>query len=90
MQQSKNNIAYFNKIVGEMLKDLRISKMDESINNFAREHDLDRGNLSKVERGLLSCRFATMWKITEAMGIKFSDFAQKLEEKLGDDFTLID
>jgi len=90
MQQSKENIAYFNKTVGKLLKDLRGSNLDTSINNFSREFDFDRGNLSKVERGLLSCRFVTMWKIAEALQIKFSDFAKLLEEKLGDDFTLID
>ena len=29
-------------------------------------------------------------KTSEALGIKFSEFAKKLEEKLGKDFTLID
>ena len=87
MQQDNEKISIFNKAVGEIVKELRGKN---SINNFAREFDFDRGNLSKFERGLLNCRLATAWKLAEASGVKFSDFAKLLEEKLGEDFTLLD
>lgn len=32
----------------------------------------------------------TAWRISEALGISFVDFAKMLEEKLGDDFKFID
>ncbi len=57
---------------------------------FADEYDIDRGNLSKIEKGIVDCSLLTAWKIAEAAGIKFSDFAKQLEENLGDDFKLLD
>ena len=54
------------------------------------EYDRSRSNLNKIENGLIECRVATLMKISEALGIKFSELAKKLEEKLGKDFTLID
>ena len=89
MQQVDNKSIKFNKIVGEILKELRQGD-NNSINNFCRQFDFDRGNFSKIERGILSCRLATIYKACEALGIKFSDFAKLLEEKLGKDFTFID
>ena len=90
MQQADEKILLFNKTVGKLLKELRNNNSKTTINNFAREYDIDRGNLSKLERGIINCRLITAWKLSEALGIKFSEFAKKLEEKLGKDFTLID
>ncbi len=90
MQQADEKILLFNKTVGKLLKELRNNNSKTTINKFAREYDMDRGNLSKLERGIINCRLITAWKLSEALGIKFSEFAKKLEEKLGKDFTLID
>ncbi len=54
------------------------------------EYELDRGSISKIERGLYSIEFITAWQIVETLGIDFSEFASLLKEYLGDDFTLID
>lgn len=89
MQQVDNKATEFNKIVGEIIKEFRQTN-NVSINNFCRQFDFDRGNFSKIERGILSCRLATVYKACEALGISFSDFAKLLEEKLGKDFTFID
>ena len=88
--QQENKILKFHKAIGSVFKEIRENQAEKSISKFAREYDLDRGNLSKIERGKLSCRIITAWKIAEAAGIKFSDFAKKLEEKLGDDFKMYD
>ena len=90
MQQDDKKVEKFNKIVGEILKELRKNNDNISINNFCRQFDFDRGNFSKIERGILSCRLITIYKASEALGVKFSDFAKLLEEKLGKDFTFID
>ena len=90
MQQADEKILLFNKTVGKLLKELRNNNSKTTINKFAREYDMDRGNLSKLERGIINCRLINAWKLSEALGIKFSEFAKKLEEKLGKDFTLID
>lgn len=88
--QQENKIVQFYKAVGSVFKEIRENKSGISISRFAREYDIDRGNLSKIERGKLSCRILTAWKISEAAGIKFSDFAKLLEEKLGEDFKIFD
>lgn len=80
----------FKSIVGEIFREIREKNTNSSINKFAREYDIDRGNLSKIERGIICCSLLTAWKLTEASGIKFSDFAKMLEDKLGDDFVLMD
>jgi len=88
--QQNNKILRFNKAVGNVFKKIRESAPLISISRFAREYDIDRGNLSKIERGALGCRLLTAWKIAEAKGIKFSDFARLLEEELGEDFRIFD
>ncbi|MBQ8847523.1 MAG: helix-turn-helix domain-containing protein [Candidatus Gastranaerophilales bacterium] len=90
MQQSCEQIEKFNKVIGEIIIELRKKNNNISINNFCRQFDFDRGNFSKIERGKLSCRLITIYKVCEAFNIKFSDFAKILEEKLGENFNLID
>ena len=88
--QHEDKILQFQKAVGSVFKEIRENNSGISISRFAREYDIDRGNLSKMERGKLSCRILTAWKISEAAGIKFSDFAKLLEDKLGDGFKIFD
>ena len=90
MQQDKIKNLQFKKAVGNVFKKIRLNNTQKSISKFAREFDLDRGNLSKIERGQLSCGLITAWKIAEASNISFSAFAKLLEEELGEDFKLID
>lgn len=90
MQQYEIKILQFKDAVGKVFKKIRLENAQISISKFAREFDLDRGNLSRIERGQLSCGLITAWKIAEASNIKFSDFAKLLEEELGEDFKLID
>nr|QGT49701.1 hypothetical protein Melaina855_0880 [uncultured Candidatus Melainabacteria bacterium] len=89
MQQDDKTLQFM-KAVGAVFKDVREEETHNSINKFAREYDIDRGNLSKIERGIINCRLITAWKLSEAAGIKFSEFAKRLEEKLGKDFILMD
>ena len=88
MQDKK--VETFKITVGEVIKELRKTRTNLSINKLALEYDFDKGNLSKTERGLYSIQLITAWKISEALGIKFSDFAKLLEEKLENNFSLID
>ncbi len=90
MREIDKKTLQFMNAVGNTLKEIREKQTNSSINKFAREYDIDRGNLSKIERGIINCRLITAWKLTEAAGIKFSDFARKLEEELGKDFKLMD
>ena len=89
MQQDNIERTKFNKAVGAVVKKIR-KNTDKSINKFALESDIDRGNLSRLERGSINCRMFTAWKISEASGIKFSEFAKLLENELGENFKIYD
>ncbi len=88
MQHNKNN-EIFKQAVGEVFRDIR-KNADLSLNKFALEYDLDKSNMSKTERGIINIYLITAWKIVEAHGLKFSEFAKMLEDKLGENFTFID
>ena len=90
MQQKDKNVSRFQSVVGNIIKENRENKAKTSLNNFARSYGLDRGNLSKIERGIIGCRLETAWKISEALNIRFSDFAKLIEDRLGQDFKLLD
>lgn len=88
--QDEVKVKQFKIAVGEVIRELRETHSDLSLNKFAMAYDFDKGNFSKTERGLYSLYLITAWRISEALGIKFSDFAKKLEDKLGKDFVLMD
>ena len=89
MQQSKKTIQFM-RAVGDVFKEIRQEKTHHSISKLSLEYEIDRGNLSKIERGIINCRLITAWKVAEAAGITFTEFAQRLEDKLGKDFILFD
>jgi len=88
MQESKEDI--FKKAVGEVIREERLSLKNLSINKFAAEYDFDKGNISKIEKGKYSIYLTTAWKLSEALGLDFVEFAARLKNKLGDDFKFID
>lgn len=90
MQQDDEKSLQFRKIVGKTFEKIRKKHHKTSRSVFAREYDIDRGNLSKLERGIISCSLMTAWKISEASGVRFSEFAKLLEDELGSDFKLMD
>lgn len=90
MQQVDEKSLYFRKTVGDLLQDIRDEKIKLSCNKFANEYGLNDSNLGKIERALIDCKFVTLWKILEALGIDILEFVTLLKERLGDDFTLID
>lgn len=90
MQSENNKTLQLNKTYGSLVKKLRIERTNFSINKLAQSYDIARGNLSKIENGCNDTKLSTMWKISEALGLKFSEVARILEENLPQDFTLID
>ena len=80
----------FKKAVGEVLREARNSVAGLSINKFAAEYDFDKGNISKTEKGFYNIYLITAWKLSEALGISFVEFASRLQAKLGDNFKFID
>ena len=86
MQEKNNKIPILKNKIGEIFKELREKKENISINQMALIYEIDKGTLSKLERGIYDCRISTAIKVCEAYDIKFSDFAKLLEKKLGENF----
>lgn len=89
MQEIDKSIK-FKKALGEVLKEIREQNLNISLNKVANEYDFDKGTLSKIERGYYNIQLITAWKLVEVYDIKFSHFAKRLEDKLGEDFSFID
>ncbi len=89
MQPEKKQVTKFKTIAGNIFQKIRKST-GKSQRKFADEYEIDRGNMSRLERGLICCNLLTAWKITEAANIDFVEFAQILKEELGDNFKLMD
>ncbi len=88
MQQKDDKSLYFAKILGEIIKEYRCKKC--SINRLAHEYDLDVGNTSRIENGLIDAKLVTIWKIAEALKIKPSEIINNLEDRLGENFHFFD
>lgn len=78
------------KTLGNVIKALREKRTGLSCTKLGNEYGINSKNLNKIENSLIDCKLITAWKISEALGLKFSDFSKILEEELGDDFKLID
>ena len=86
MQQKDSKTDLLAATIGDIIKEYRLQNNKGSINKFAHEYDLDVGNTSRVENGLIDVKLVTLWKISEALGLKTSEIVRKVEEKLGEDF----
>ncbi len=90
MQRKSEKTLQFRKTLGKIIKQIRMDKTGLSGNKFANEYDIGNGNISRIQNGEVDCKFITIWKIAESLGIKFSELSKILEEELGEDFKLID
>ena len=90
MQQKNPKVLQLNKEYGNIIRKLRETKLQKSCAKVADEYDLDRGNLNRMENGLIDSRLSNLWKVSEALGVKLSEIIKILETNMGDDFKLID
>jgi len=86
MQYKDDKTRLLAEVTGKVIKDLRQKDSNRSINKFAREYDLDIGNTSRIEKGLIDVKFVTLWKIAEALGIAPSKLVRNIEAKIGRNF----
>ena len=89
MQYKSENTVKLIKAFGEIIKEQRENSLNKSQTLFAYEYDLDSGNLCRIENGKIEPKLTMMWRIAEAIGIPLSLLIKKLEDKLGDDFCII-
>lgn len=90
MQYKNKKILHLTNILGKIVSEIRLTKTDKSKNKLEDEYDIASGKFSRIERGKIDPQFSTVWKISEALGMKCSDLVKLLEDELGDDFKLID
>ena len=89
MQRHSEKTLHLTKKLGELIRNERMRK-NLSCTKFAYQFDIDKGNLNRIENGLIDCKFTTLWKISEAIGLKLSALIKILENNLGDNFKLDD
>lgn len=89
MQDKDEKSLHLIKILGEIITEVR-EKKGISVNKLANEYGLNDSNLGKIEKALIECKFVTLWRIAEALNLKLSELIKMIEDKLGEDFKLID
>ena len=75
------------KALGDVLQELR---GEQSQFMFSSENDISVSIINTIERGLKDPQLTTIFKISEALGMKSSDFVKLVENKLPKDFTMLD
>ena len=90
MQRISKKSLKIRKILGNIVRQLRIKNTGLSCNKLANEYDIGNGNLSRIENGVVDVKLITVWKIAEALGMKVSELTAILEDELGEDFVLMD
>lgn len=73
------------KTIGRVVKRER-QRSKTGINKFSYEFDIGNGLLSYLEKGVSDTKITTMWKLANAFGMKFSEFAKMIETELPPDF----
>ncbi len=89
MQRKNEKSLQLTKKLGEVIRETR-KEQKLSCTKFAYQFDIDKGNLNRIENGLIDCKFTTLWKISEAFNIKLSVLINILEKKMGKDFKIMD
>ncbi|MCQ2743297.1 MAG: helix-turn-helix domain-containing protein [bacterium] len=90
MQNKNEKSLYFREVLGKVIRQQREEKTKLSGNKLANEYDIGNGNLSRIENGVVDCKFITIWKIVEALGVDFAEFSTILKSELGNNFKLTD
>lgn len=89
MQNKNSKSLYLRKILGNTIKELR-EKQGISANKLTNEYEIGSGNLSRIENAVTDCKFITLWKISEALNMNFSELAKCVENNLDNNFKLMD
>lgn len=71
-------MRYDNKITGIVVRELRTKKglTQEVLSGLA---SIPRSHLAMIESGRISPKIDTLWKISEALGMKLSETIEQIE-----------
>lgn len=77
------------QILAQELKKERESQ-NKSLRLLAYEFDIQMSLLSRLENGVNEPKLISIWTVCEALGIKPSELMKRIEDKLPNDYSLID
>ncbi len=77
------------KVIGELIKEKRIAK-NKGILLLSYEFDISNSSIAQLEKGQRDVQITTLWKLANAFGMSFSEFAKEIEKRLPKDFKLIE
>lgn len=91
MQYKSHKTLQLNKEFGNIINSYRQAKnKNKSRLQFCYEYDLDAGNLSRIENGLIDPKLSMLWRLSEAIDTPLSEIFKCLENKLGKNFSILD
>ena len=64
--------------------------LNKGINKFSFEYDIGNGLLSRLENGKSDTKISTLWKLSNAFNISFTEFAKQIEDELPQGFNFYD
>lgn len=77
------------QVVGTIIKEKRLAK-NKGILLLSYEYDIANSSIALLEKGVRDVQFCTLWKLANAFGMSFSEFAREVESRLPEGFKLID
>ena len=91
MKKRVNKNCY-NKVLIQKAAGIVFKKLKKHKSNYLlrAEYEISSSLLSNIERGLKDPQLTTVFKLSEALGIRPFEFVKKIEENLPQDFSLID
>ena len=84
----QKKVILFQAIGKVVLRNRKILK--KGINKFSFEYDIANGLLSRLENGKSDTKISTLWKLSNAFNISFTEFAKQIEDELPKDFCFYD
>lgn len=76
-------------VIGNLIREKR-TEQNKGILLFSYEYDISNSSIAMLEKGKRDVQITTLWKLANALGMSFSEFAMELERRLPPSFKLID
>lgn len=90
MQHINEKNLRLRKYLAKIIKQIVDSDNTYSYNKIENEYDIGRGTISRICSEKCDAKISTLWKISEATGIKLSKIISLVEDNLGSEFKLTD
>jgi len=75
--------------IGEFVKNRR-KELNKGILLLSYEYDIPNTSLAQLEKGKRDVQITTLWKLSEALGMKFPDFISEICAKLPENFKMLE